>query len=495
MSFTESLDEVVKDNRNGLLSSHRSWKRVSISDIASILNGFAFPSDKFSKAKGMPLLRIRDLLPNFTETYFEGDYDPLYVVRPGDLLIGMDGDFNCTIWKGPEALLNQRVCKISVKENYFDKEFMTFLLPGYLSAINSGTSSVTVKHLSSRTIAEIPLPLPPLPEQHRIVARIEELFSRLDVGVEGLQKAKAQLQHYRQSVLKAAVDGRLTAEWRKVHPEVEPADKLLRRIELKRLNNKKRLKSIQDYDLSNPPHLPDTWIRATIDQVSDLITDGDHNPPKRTANGIPHLTAKNIRNWRISEDGCTYITKDDFESVRKRYNPLANDVIITCVGSVGRTAIVPEDYIFSADRNLAAVRLVPNGMEPRFLQYNLNTSESQRAILNASGSTAQPHFYLGDIKAFPVALAPTEEQQEIINDMEHRFSIIDELEVQFEFNKIRSNRLRQSILKRAFEGKLVLQDPNDEPASLLLERIRAERTKESPSRGRGRSINQVSLIQ
>ena len=321
------------------------------------------------------------------------------------------------------------------------------------------------------------VPIPPLEEQHRIVAKIEELFSRLDAGVEELHKAKAQLKRYRQAVLKAAVEGKLTEEWRKAHPDGEPAEKLLRRIEEKRHNNNRRSKGVQDYDLLNLPKLPGTWIWASIDQISNLITDGDHNPPKRTMNGIPHLTAKNIKNWRISEDGCTYISEADFEIGRKRYNPLTNDVIITCVGTVGRTAIVPEGYIFSADRNLAAVRLVPNGMEPKFLQYNLNTLAAQMAILSASGSTAQPHFYLGDIRAFPVALAPIEEHREIISEIEHRFSVIEELEIQFDVNMKRSSSLRESILKQAFEGKLVPQDLNDEPVSVLLERIKTERSR------------------
>jgi len=396
-----------------------------------------------------------------------------------------------------DAAVNQDLKALTPSDHIF-AEYLLYHALAFNNEIRRSCSKdgTTVESLEFSALKEYPVPVAPLPEQHRIVARIEELFSRLDAGVQALRRARAQLQRYRQSVLQAAVTGRLTAEWRAAHPEVEPAEKLLKRIKENKYNEK-RLKVAHDYDLLNLPKLPVTWIWTTIEQVSNLVTDGDHNPPKRTANGIPHLTARNIKNWSISEEGCTYICQADFEIVRKRYNPLVNDVIVTCVGTVGRTAIVPEGYTFSADRNLAAVRLVPKGMEPKFLQYNLNTSASQTAILGASGSTAQPHFYLGDIRAFPVALAPIEEQQEIISEIEHCFSIIDELEVQFEVNMKRSNCLRQSILQRAFEGKLVPQDPSDEPASLLLERIRAERIKTSQPSGRGRSpkTNQVSLIQ
>src|SRR5260370_40596089 len=106
----------------------------------------------------------------------------------------MDGDFNCTLWKGQTALLNQRVCKLSPREEFYRKKLLAYVLPGYLRAINSETSSVTVKHLSSHTIAEIPLPLPPLPEQDRIVGEIEKQFTRLDAAVAALNRDQATLK-------------------------------------------------------------------------------------------------------------------------------------------------------------------------------------------------------------------------------------------------------------------------------------------------------------
>ena len=123
------------------------------------------------------------------------------------------------------------------------------------------------------------------------------------------------------------------------------------------------------------------------------------------------------------------------------------------------------------------MRLVANGMSQKFLLFNLNTSAAQKAMSSASGSTAQPHFYLADIRAFPVALAPVVEQLTIVEEVERHLSVVDKLETVVNQNLKRAEKLRQSILKKAFEGKLVPQDATDEPAHKLLERIKAEKAK------------------
>ncbi len=183
MSFTASIDDVIAESQNKLLGAHPSWNRVRLKEVATILNGCPFESVRFSKTEGTPLLRIRDIVPGRTETFYKGDFDPTFLVQPGEIVIGMDGDFNCAPWAGVPALLNQRVCKINPDESRCSKQFLRYVLPGYLAAINAQTPSVTVKHLSSRTVADIPLPLPPPDEQHRIVVEIEKQFTRLEAGV------------------------------------------------------------------------------------------------------------------------------------------------------------------------------------------------------------------------------------------------------------------------------------------------------------------------
>lgn len=236
--------------------------------------------------------------------------------------------------------------------------------------------------------------------------------------------------------------------------------------------------------------IPKTWTWASIEQISSFVTDGDHNPPKRNSTGIPHLTARNIFDYKITEENCTFISKEDFEKVRKRYDPQSGDIIITCVGTIGRTAIVPENYIFSADRNLAVIRLVDNEIDSKFVQFYLNNSQAQTNMKNASGSTAQPHLYLKEIRAFPVVLPPIEEQQTIVQEIETRLSVCDKIEQNIETNLEKAEALRQSILRKAFEGKLlnekelaeVRRAEDWEPAEVLLERIKAEKAKSNKNK-------------
>jgi type I restriction enzyme S subunit len=178
VTFTDSIQEIVNANRNGLLGKHASWQRVALQDVCQILNGFPFPSDRFSSQRGTPLVRIRDVVRGYTDTNFDGPYDHRYLVNRGDLLVGMDGDFNCASWRSNAALLNQRVCKITPDDRFYAGPFLRYVLQGYLSAIQAQTPSMTVAHLSSRTISDIPLPLPPRAEQDRMpISKLQVLRS------------------------------------------------------------------------------------------------------------------------------------------------------------------------------------------------------------------------------------------------------------------------------------------------------------------------------
>ena len=146
----------------------------SIGPYINILSGFAFKSEMFNtERRGMPLVRIRDVKPGVTDTYYDGPYEEKYVVRKGDLLVGMDGEFNCNRWSGDDALLNQRVCRIVSTSPEIDEQYLFWFLPSALKTLEERSNFVTVKHLSSGQIRDITLPLPPPFEQKHIVAILD----------------------------------------------------------------------------------------------------------------------------------------------------------------------------------------------------------------------------------------------------------------------------------------------------------------------------------
>ena len=150
-------------------------RTVTLGDYIEILSGFAFKSSLFnSEARGLPLVRIRDVVPGYSETYSDEDFDEKYLLEDGDLLIGMDGEFNCARWKGGKALLNQRVCRVIASSKNLDDQYLFYFLPRPLKQIEAKSNFVTVKHLSVKQIQAIKIPLPPLEEQRRIAAILDK---------------------------------------------------------------------------------------------------------------------------------------------------------------------------------------------------------------------------------------------------------------------------------------------------------------------------------
>lgn len=198
----EIFQRRLESGRLGLLERHESWDVKPLGQLIELVNGAPFDSNLFNRtASGKPLIRIRDVGKANTETWFSGSYEEKYVVQPGDILVGLDGDFRVAEWHGPEALLNQRVCKLVVDPSVLDKKFMLYHLQGWLDAIWEETSATTVKHLSSKSIQEIPFPCPPLEEQRRIVETLDDHLSRLDKAVSETQAATTKAATYWYSML------------------------------------------------------------------------------------------------------------------------------------------------------------------------------------------------------------------------------------------------------------------------------------------------------
>ena len=158
-----------------------SWEWVNLFDCVDILYGYPFDSTAFNEnGIGFPLIRIRDIIPSSTKTYTTEKADDRYVIRKGDMIVGMDGNFNVCFWQSDDAYLNQRVCKITAKESILNQKYLYYYLPYELEEIFKTVSYVTVKHLSDKHFRTMRIPLPPLAEQHRIVEKLEQLLGETD---------------------------------------------------------------------------------------------------------------------------------------------------------------------------------------------------------------------------------------------------------------------------------------------------------------------------
>ena len=427
--------QIVESGKHPLLKIHVEWSRVTLEQISSVQNGYAFKSKFFSKDDGMPLIRIRDIARKKTENLYTGEYAEEYVVETNDILVGMDGDFNVSKWPGNKGLLNQRVCRLILHSKYYAKGFFFYCLQPYLDAINAETSAVTVKHLSSKTIKSIPLPLPPLPEQRAIVAKLEQLFSELEDGVANLQKAQRQLKVYRQAVLKKAFEG----DWKL--------------IELEEISE-----AVGGYAFRSKSFLEEGKYQV--------------------------IRIGNVRPSKIRREVSPVFLNEVEERVKKRYRLQRGDVVISLTGTrkkrdYGFTALIKDDDLLLNQR-LACLRF-EKAYDPKFFMY-FSWSEpfKQQFFGSETGNTGQGNVSMKSIKKTLVPMPSLEEQHQIVQEIESRLSVCDQLEQDIEANLKRAERLRQSLLQKAFAGELLTEaelracraEPDWEPAEKLLNRIK-----------------------
>jgi type I restriction enzyme, S subunit len=433
----------------------------------------------------MPLIRIRDVGGDSTENFYSGPFEEEFIVRKGDILIGMDGDFHAAIWKGSDGLLNQRVCRLIPFTGLYSKDFLFLALQPYLNAINAETSSVTVKHLSSRTVADLPIPLPPLAEQKRIVAKIEELFSELEAGEESLRVARRQLGVYRQSLLKQAFEGKLTAQWRTQNPDkLESPAQLLARIQsaFDARSGAKAKKSVPLVpfpadELLGSHSLPPEWLVVAYGDLCSIVRNGvSAKPSGETGHKIARISA--VRPMAFDYDDFRFLDCDD--EMASDYTLAQGDLVFTRYNGARRFVGVCAQFKGHEPRlypdKLIRTRPDRPQLDPRYLEIALNCGLSRAWLETKIRTTAgQSGVSGGDVKAMPVPLCSLPEQHEIVRLLDQQFEVIDQNEREIDAALKRSEALRQSILKEAFTGRLVPQNPSDEPASHLLARLPAER--------------------
>jgi len=405
------------------------------------------------------------------------------------------------------------VCIVRLGHKEISSRYLTYAInfPQIRYEIDKYKTGSTRKRISRKNLARANLPVAPHPEQHRIVAKIEQLFSELDKGMAELKKAREKLALYRQSLLKAAFEGRLTEQWRQEHAgELETAKELLTRIKAERekcfqqqleewkqavkewpacrdgangagreVHGKpgkkprkprkpKELPPLTKEELAGLPKLPEGWVWVKLGQLTYLITKGAS--PKWQ--GISYVadeqqvffvTSENVRENRIDLSKAKYV-ENHFNEKQPNSILWQGDLLFNIVGaSIGRTAVFNKNAKANVNQAVSVVRLVYQEMAPYFSAY-LNSKIASDLYMRNVVDVARANLSLADVSNISVPLSGIKEIMVIQSIIESHFSNIDHLTQTIDTALQRADLLRQVILKKAFSGKLVPQDSNDLPA-------------------------------
>jgi type I restriction enzyme S subunit len=369
---------------------------------------------------------------------------------------------------------------------------------GFVAAMCDVVQGALYPAVRPKDIARWVCPIPPRSEQERIAAKLDELLSDLNAGVAALERVRAKLKHYRAAVLKAAVEGALTAEWRRQHPATETADALLTRIlaERRRHWEKAQLAKFEATGKAPPkdwkskyigpvrpescsiPMLPDGWSVTSMDALTSRITSGSRDWQQYYGSGSgTFIMAQNVRPARLDMDFRQRVDPPLSDTSCERSLVQCDDLLVTIVGAnTGDVCRVPEalqqHYVC---QSVALIRPVEPATAKFLDVYFNSTAGGQLHFQRYLYGAGRPHLSFDQLKMTPVVLPPLDEQEAIVETVEDQLSVIDHLERDLETRIASVRALRQSILRHAFTGQLVPQDPNDEPASELLNRIAIER--------------------
>jgi len=337
----------------------------------------------------------------------------------GSVLFSSRAPIGYVVIAGSELSTNQGFKSIIPNENV-DSDYIYYFLKGAKQKAEKVASGTTFKEISLGKFSELEFPLPPKPTQQAIVSKIEELFSELDKSIENLRTAQLQLKTYRQAVLKWAYEGKLTN------------------------GNLKE------------GELPKGWKVARLKEIASDISDGDHQAPPKSKSGVPFITISNVNkdNNRIDFTDTFSVNEEYYEKLKINRKPLKGDVLYTVTGSFGIPIIIDFDKPFCFQRHIGLVRPLETTNQ-KWLYYLLQSPDVFNQAKSTATGTAQKTVALNSLRNFEVPYCKIEEQNKIVEEIDSRLSVADKMEESITQSLQQAEALRQSILKKAFEGRLV----------------------------------------
>lgn len=426
-----------------------------------------------------------------------------FEVKPGDFIVSCSGTIGRIArlpFNSQPGIINQALLKLTINEERINPKYFLYIFQSdnFQNLVLKESRGSAMKNLASvKDLKEILIPTPPLDLQNHIITEIEEQFSRLDEAVENLQRVKANLKRYKASVLKAAVEGKLTEQWRAEYPDVEPASQLLERIlkerrkqweenELAKMKAKGKVpkddKWKKKYKEPKPllenfalVELPKEWRWVTVDQIGTSgeqpvltgpfgsnLGKSDFKP-----SGVPVITIGCLKEEGVSLDKAVYITGKKADEL-SRYSLKKGDLLFSRMAAVGRAGIVTKELSGSIfNYHIMRLRLSEEAILPDYyIAYVRGSKKVADYVREVNHGATRDGINTEQLMNMPVALPPFEEQKQIVVEIEGRLSVVMKIENELISALKRADRLRQSILKRAFSGQLVPQSNGEQVSSI-----------------------------
>lgn len=403
----------------------KDWNWARLGDVAIYSNGRAFKPSEWQE-EGRPIIRIQNLNNEASKyNYSNEEFEERYKVLKGDLLFAWSASLGAYIWKGEEAWLNQHIFKVIPKDNT-DKKYLYFILEWTVHELYAKAHGSGMVHVTKGKFEATLIPLPPKNTQEAIVAKIEELFSELDNGIAQLKTVKQQLEIYRQTVLKYAFEGKLTN------------------------------KNVKD------GVLPDGWKCVKLGNVIEKPKYGTSKKCEYEKNGIGVLRIPNVVKGVVDSSDLKFAQFDKQEI--ETYSLREGDVLIIrsngSIDIVGKSALITKkDERFLYAGYLIRLRPIQTSILPEYLLNILSSIDLRHQIeAKAKSTSGVNNINSEELAALKISLPLIEEQHAIIQEIESRLSISDKMEETISQSLQQAKTLRQSILKMAFEGRLVAAD-------------------------------------
>lgn len=481
--------------KNENIGLPNSWASVKLGDFVENEKGKKPKSESKTKTDThlLPYVDIQTFEEGIVRSWTDGTSCRL--CHETDFLMVWDGARAGLIGKGVNGALGSTLVRINFPSMVNDYAFY-FLLSKY-QQINKRAKGSGTPHVDPDLLWNYEFPIPPKNEQHRIVAKIEELFSELDKGIENLKTAREQLKVYRQALLKHAFEGKLTAQWREQNRDkLETATALLARIQAEREQRyqqqlqqwqttggskpkaPKTLPPLAAEELAELPELPGGWAWVKLGDAVETNVGFAFKSNEFSSNGLRLLRGENIEPRRLRWVDTKFWPierMNEFKELLVKPGEIIIAMDRPVISSGLKVARVKQ-----SDAPCLLVQRVARIKEQQGVctSYVFSSIDQNRFVNHCLGNqtgTQLPHVSEAQIRAYPVPFCAYEEQALISQELDTRMSEVDQLDQTIITSLQQAEALRQSILKKAFSGQLVLQDANDEPAAALLVRIKSER--------------------